>query len=183
MSGISGLPRDGTYTIIHLPPQPQPEEREDSQESLTDEKIRKLRCEICLEHKIPEEIQTIPHKSYLQNTITTQRKCRANEEPLFCRKCVVQLKIPKKCPLCRDKLNIPSENAPIAIQPQPVLIAQNPQGYVINIIINVQNPNPVQRRQNCYITLAKTCKILAAAGILCCFGGIIGTFIWYESHN
>ena len=77
MSAISGLPKDGSYTIT---PSPQPEEREVSQKSITDEKIGKLKCEICFNHENPEELQTIPHKSYLQNTIATQRKCRANEE-------------------------------------------------------------------------------------------------------
>ena len=85
--------------------------------------------------------------------------------------------------MCRDTLNIPSENVPIAFQPQPALIAQNQQAPIINIIINVQNPNPVNRQQNCYITLAKVYKIATAAAFFGCFGGTIGTYIWYASHN
>jgi hypothetical protein len=128
-----------TATVIHLPPHPQSQEREDSQKSLTDEKIRKLKCEICYIYKNPDEMQTIPHKKSKENDLNGIKQCLAHDSSLLCRACVIQLN-PKICPMCRDELVLP-ETTSIA-QPQHALIAQNPQ-----LVVNIQIHNHVQGEQ------------------------------------
>jgi len=157
---MAGLTRVG-YTVIHMPPQQNQKKREDSPKSITDEKIGKLECVICLTNKISEEMQTIPHKKYKENDLNGKKKCIAHEEPSLCRTCVMQLN-PKICPLCTDELSLTQENFTPA---QPLAITQNQQvninmqsqlGSIAqnqNIIINIQPPVVIAQNQQAVVQI------------------------------
>lgn len=138
---MSGLPRVGSYTVIHMPPR---KEREQSLNGTTDKKIGRLTCVICSTNKISKEMQTIPHKKYKENDLNGKKICIAHEEPSFCRTCVIKLD-PKICPLCGDELSLPQKNS---IPAQPLAITQNQ-----NIIINIQPPVAIAQNQQAVVQI------------------------------
>jgi len=118
---MASLPRIGSDIRTPLMDSYSQEGQEDSQKKITDNKISALieECGICFVSKNAEELQTIPHEKYTEDQDDSTTKCQAHIKPLYCKDCIIQLVIPKRCPLCRDGLATPSSIA-IQIQPDPI---------------------------------------------------------------
>jgi len=184
MTGVSRAAASFPVVIHTLRATMQSEGRIHTQESTTTEKVSDVaECCICYEERISEQTPKLVHR--------TNKNCDLYKNKQVCHICIPKL---ERCPVCRENLTtgemqnslvdilVEMQQNNLQAQAQEneeenhlAPIAQNPQPFVININIDVQNPNPV-REQRYRCSRSETIIVSGTLIIGLTFIGAIGWF-------